>query len=236
MKALAIINLCAREYNDVAFARIGRDATSFTATNPNGANWLDWLNDATRSIVLVRPDSGSSTESFPLVAGTRQTLGAGMLRLLDVTRNMGADGATPGRAVRFVEDEAKSDADLDWHIAPNGTVVKEVIYNDKKDPSTFFVSPPALGRYIEVTVSKAPPAILDADVATADFGLDDLYAGPAQAWMLHRAYAMQSMTNINVSRAWQYFQSFFQQLGVKLRAEMFAATASQGAMPPQGAR
>lgn len=231
MKALSIIELCAREYNDVAYVRIGRDRTSIDATVVNGANWLDWLNDASRTIVLVRPDAGSVTESFHCVAGVRQTLGATRQRLLDVISNMGADGATRGKTINLVDFEVKAQTNRSWMTATPATEAREVIYNDKKDPGTFYVSPPIGTRYIELVTCKIPDAIADAAVATADFGLDDLYVGPAQSWMLHRAYAMATNSPGNAQKAWQYFSTFFQLLGVKLRAEMYAAAAASGANP-----
>lgn len=233
MKALTLIQLCAREYNDVAYERIARDATSATRTNQ--PNWLDWLNDAQRTTVLVRPDAGSITESVKLVAGTKQTLPANAQLILDVTRNMGGDGLTPGRTIRLVDDEMKSDTNRDWHIAADAGVVRELIYNDKKDPLTFYVSPPAVDKYIELVLCTVPPDIADANVTTADFGLTPLYAGPAQAWMLHRAYGMATNAPGNVDKSWRYFNSFFNQLGVKLRGELFAAAAAMGERVPQAA-
>lgn len=230
MKALSIINLCAREFNDVGFTRIGRDGTSFTRV-PNGPNWLDWLNDAQRTIVLARPDAGSVTEAFQCVAGVRQTLGSSRQRLLDVTSNMGADGATRGKTINLVDFDIKGQTNRDWMTATASTEAREVVYNDKKDPKTFYVSPPIGTRYIEIISSKVPDDIADADVATEDFGLDDLYAGPAQAWMLHRAYAIAINSQGNVQKAWQYFNSFFQQLGIKVRSEMFTGAAVAGAFP-----
>ena len=49
MQALTLINLAAREYQDIAFERIAK------------ASWLAWLNDAQRNVVLVRPDANAVT-------------------------------------------------------------------------------------------------------------------------------------------------------------------------------
>lgn len=234
MKAITVINLCAREYNDVAFERIARDATSASRTNQ--PNWLDWLNDAQRTTVLVRPDAGSVTQAVKLIAGTKQPLPAGGQLILDVTRNMGADGLTPGRTIRLVEDEMKGDTNRDWHTAADAGAVREVVYNDKKDPLTYYVSPPAVNKYIEMVLCMVPTDIADANVTTADLGVSDLYAGPVQAWMLHRAYGMATNAPTNVEKSWRYFSSFFNQLGVKLRGELFAAAQGLGErMQPKGA-
>lgn len=227
MLALTIINLCAREYADVAFERVGRDPT--TVIIPNGPNWLDWLNDAQRQLVLARPDAGAITSSVKLAAGTRQTLAAGEVRIIDVTRNMGADGNTPGKTIRLVDLNAKSEINRSWHLdADAGAAgIREVIYDDKKDPGTYFVSPPAANQYIELTRSK-----LTGDVVDPVNGLitvPDVYAGPLQAWMLFRAYSMPSVSLGNAQKAGSYFTSFHSQLGIKLQSERFWSAAAPGA-------
>lgn len=232
MKALTIIQLCAREVNDVGYIRVGRDATSFTAQT-NGPNWLDLLNDGQRTVALVRPDATATTESVALAAGSKQSLAAGRNRLLDVVRNTGADGLTPGRAIRFTDHATLRDTNPNWHTTADGAAVREVIYDDKKNPSIYYVFPPAAGKYIEIVAAVTPTDIADIDVETADISLPDLYAGPMQAWMLHRYYCMATQSQNQFQRAWQYFSSFFQQLGVKIRAEMFVAAAQPSAFPSQ---
>lgn len=223
MKAITLINLCAREYQDVGFVRIKK-------TDALQPNWLDWLNDAQRAVVLVRPDASATTQSVLVIAGTRQTLPSGSLRLLKVNRNMGVDGNTAGRVIRMADHVTQDDVDLDWHTAAAGTRVREIIYDDKKDPLTFFIRPQMTPPwYVELILSKVA-----ADVTDADNGLitlPDVYSGPMQAWMLHRAYAMQTQAAGLVQRSQFYFSSFFQQLGVKLRADLFAAQAASPQLP-----
>lgn len=229
MKVLDTIQLCAREFNDIAYERIARDSVS--AANPNQANWLDWLNDALRTTVLVRPDANAETVSVLLVAGTKQALAAGKLRILDVIRNMGANGLTAGKSIRLVDLAQKSSVNRDWHTEADVGVVREVMYDDKKDPLTFYVSPPAAAKYIELTLSKAPTAVLAANVAADDLPLNDIYAGPVQAWMLHRAHGVGTNSQVNLQKSWQYFSSFFNQLGVKIKSELFTAVAQPGQLP-----
>jgi len=227
VNALEVIALCAREYNDVAYARIFKSAAD------GSPNWLDWLNDAQRAVVLVRPDANSSTEAIALVAGTKQSIPASALRLLGVTRNMGAGGATPGKTVRLIDRNTLDDLNRDWHNSTPAAEVEEVIYDEKKAPRTFYVSPPLSGvAYIEVEVSKLPTDVTDPDVGV--ISLPDTYAGPLQAWMLHRAYGMQTQAQNMFQRSQFYFSSFFNQLGVKLRGEMFFGAATPGQFPMGG--
>lgn len=223
MNAITLINLCAREYQDIGFVRIKKS----DSTQPN---WLDWLNDAQRAVVLVRPDANSVTQSVLLVSGTRQALPSGAQRLLKVNRNMGADGATVGRVIRMIDHGTQDEVDLDWHTAASAARVKEIIYDDKKDPLAFFVRPKVTPPwYVELVLSKQPSDVTDADAGTIT--LPDVYSGPMQAWMLHRAFSMQTQAAGLLQRSQFYFSSFFQQLGVKLRGDLFTAAGSPAQLP-----
>ena len=57
---------------------------------------LDYYNDAAKAIVLMRPDAHTKNVQFNCAAGTKQTLPADALRLIEVLRN--ADG----KVIRFV--------------------------------------------------------------------------------------------------------------------------------------
>lgn len=223
MQAITLINLCAREYNDTAFERITK------------ANWLAWLNDAQRNVVLVRPDANAVTQNITLVAGTKQSTPAGVQRLLGVTRNMGANGTTVGKALRFTQHEAQNDVNLDWYSATPASPVREIVYDDKKDPNSFWTRPPAIaGWQIEAITSKAPTDVTDAD--NGAITLQDIYSGPIQEWMLHRAYCLATQSANQFQRAQFYFSSFFNLLGVKLRGDMFAAANAAAALPAGGAK
>lgn len=227
MKALTLINLCAREFQDTAFARIAKSGAT-------GANWLDWLNDAQRAVVLVRPDASAVTENIILVAGTKQTLPAARERLLDVTRNMGA-GSTPGKVLKFIDRPALDDVNPDWMTAASASPVREVIYNDKKDPLTFWVNPPAVANWrIEAVMSASPTDVTDPD--NGDIDLGDLYAPPMQEWMLYRGYSMNVQAPGYLQRAGGHFGAFFNLLGVKIRSEMFTAANAPGALVTTDAR
>ena len=70
---------------------------------------LDWLNDGQREIVLKKPNASIKNEPFVLAVGTKQTLPADGVQLIDVVRNL------PGTAIRIVSREIL-DAQLpDWH-------------------------------------------------------------------------------------------------------------------------
>lgn len=138
-----------------------------TTLQDNAPQWRRWpeqelvvyLNYAQRAIAKYLPQAGTRTDAIQLSAGTKQDLtkvvftkikpGDGSvaadaygIAFLGLTRNMGADGLTPGRAIRDPVDRYVQDtANPDWHSATPGAAVREVMF-DKASPLVFYVSPP----------------------------------------------------------------------------------------------
>jgi hypothetical protein len=227
MQALTLINLCAREYNDILFARIAKSPSG------NVANWLDYLNDAQRAVALARPDSNSVTETIQLIPGSRQTIPATAVRLMDVSRNRGSDGLFSGDTIRMAERDVQDMVSRSWHRTPTGTIIRELFYNDKKDPRTYWVRPavpPAPSTvWIEITTSKLPADLTDAD--TDAIALPDTYGTPMQQWMLYRAYSLATQAVNQYQRATSYFSAFFNILGVKLRNDMWLSPNAPDILP-----
>lgn len=182
----------------------------------DGTRWtseelLGWLNEGQREIVLAKPDAYVKAEAIRLAAGVRQALPVSGTVLLAVTRNMGADGLTPGAAVPLV-DRAIMDAALPgWAFDATSTVVGNYMYDDRS-PKHFYVHPPqpaANQGYVEVVYSAAP-----ADVgAGAAILLDDVYAGALINYMIYRAYSKDLDMGPNAQRASLAYSVFSQALG-----------------------
>lgn len=225
MQAIELINLCAREYNDSTFQRIAKSGSA-------GVNWLQFLNDAQRAVVLVRPDANPVTQAVLLVPGTRQALPSGGLRLLDATRNMGSAGTVAGDAVRVADRQSMDTALRSWHTAPPSTKVREVLYDEKKDPTTFWVNPPAPltpSVYIEIIFSKSPTDVTDAD--SGAITISDTYVPALIEWMLYRAYSLATQALNQQQRANFKYQTFFNLLGVKLRGDIFTGASAENLYP-----
>jgi len=125
---------------------------------------LGWLNDAQREVSMLRPDACSRMVNIALVAGTRQSLPVDGTATLRATRNMGAGGVTPGRAIRHVPIDLLDSNVPGWHSA---TATAEVLHVavDHRLPRTFFVYPPSTGAAQIEMIYSAPPA----DVAALTF-------------------------------------------------------------------
>lgn len=181
------------------------------------AQILEWINDAQHAIAVVRPDVSVSTAAVQLVSGTKQTITG--RRVMSVIRNMGADGATPGRAIRLVERGVKDEFDPDWHTATVAVAVKEYMY-DVRNPKEYYVSPPVsavTNVYVELAQATNPTAL----TALSDtIGLDDAYVPVIIEWVMYRIFGRESEQTPSYARAARHFVAFFNMLGEKLKIDL----------------
>lgn len=178
---------------------------------------LDYYNDATKAIVLVRPDAHTKNAEFTCVAGTKQTLPSDALRLIEVLRNAN------GKVVRFVPRKALDDSYPEWHSGETATTVACYCY-EERDPKSFYLHPgPAADVKVDVIYSVAPQSKLLAAVehattpALAD--LDDIYINPMIDFMLYRCFSKDAEYAANSNRAAGHYNAFLQQLGEKTQAD-----------------
>jgi hypothetical protein len=149
------------------------------------AELCEWINEATRAIVLAKPSASSKTLIVKLAAGTRQTLnpyglnpastgtftgGAYPLTLLNVLRNVtvaldsnGVVTTTAGGRMIKAVDRALLDAqDPNWHnkaILQQKREVRNFTFNETV-PLEFFVYPGNDGTgYVEVEAGVLPQPI-----------------------------------------------------------------------------
>lgn len=178
-----------------------------------------WLNDAQRAIVLIKPDASAVNAAVICVAGAKQSIPAAGVQLLDIIRNMGTNGTTPGRAILQIERRILDEQRPDWHTETASDEVKHFMF-DERNPRNFYVYPPqptsAFG-YVEMLYSAAPT-----DLATlaSVISLDDIYAGPILDYILFRAYSKDADLSPSApQRATAYYQAFMAALSGKNEAE-----------------
>lgn len=212
-----------------------------------GVRWptdelLGWLNSAQRQIVLVRPDACSETVTHQLLSGSKQRLPAGSIRLLDVIRNQGADGSTPGAAIRIVQREVLDSQLPNWHFENPRNVVKHFIYDDR-EPTTWYCFPaqPTSGiGQVLLTVSKTPRACTIEDVPneggvgvgaqTSTIALDDIYENSLIEYIVFRAH-MKDSEWASSERAQLAWTMFIQGLGLKSSSDRAFAAVNNA--PPR---
>ena len=165
--------------------------------SPQFARWtekeiVNWLNDANMAIAKFLPAASSRVDAIKLVPGTRQSIesiaaanckpGDGSVpavaiqgtQVLDVIRNMGADGLTPGNAIRLITDgrEAMDAQSPGWH-AITGAAVSGYMY-DPRMPRYFYVTPgvpTTTDKWAEVAYTAQPIAIPNTGTVGAELYL-----------------------------------------------------------------
>lgn len=188
--------------------------------DPTNIRWpqselLDWLNDGQREIALYKPNAFVKNQSTLLTAGTKQSLPADGVSLVDVVRNMGTSGTTPGSAIRAVAREILDSQTPDWHSAAQSTAVKHFVYS-VLDPKNYYVFPPSNGTgRVEIIYVAAPS---DATLVST-ITLDDIFVTALVNYILYRAYSKDAEFAANAGAASSYLQAFQGLLAGKTGAE-----------------
>lgn len=189
-----------------------QDADSVRWTD---AELIKWINDGQRAIVVVRPDASTANVTLNLTTGTKQAIPADGIRLMDVVRNILANG-DGGRVVRYVDREVLDSHDPSWHLSTASATVKQYVH-DNRDPKNFYVYPPAAaGAKLEIVYSKNPT---DATTTGSTLALADIYGEPLLNYVLHRAYSKDAEYQANAVLADKYLSIFQALLGIKSRKD-----------------
>lgn len=221
-------------------------------TEPQFAYWwerelVDWLNAGQDAIAKYLPSAVSRVDSIRLKPGTRQSIAviqAADCKLLDGSsptqpvygkqllnprRNMGANGQTPGDAIRLVERDIKDSLQPGWH-SETGSFVREMVY-DAQTPREFYVSPGVPANrsvWMELAYTAAPFAIpntalrgseayLVAGSSTQTITVDDEFVDDLVNYVCARAHLKE--TKFSDRNKFGVHQSLFlSQLNAKAQA------------------
>lgn len=176
---------------------------------------IRWINDSRMAILTRRPQALSKLASVALVKGTKQALPDDGVQLLDIVRNMGSDGKTPGRSIRRTDRQNIDDMDLYWHKATESAEISQFTYDDR-NPKIFFVQPPAkAGTTIEISYAQIPAAVA-ALTDELDIGLESLDA--VLNYVCYRAKSKDS-EYANAGEAAAFYGAFNDALGVTTQAQ-----------------
>lgn len=165
---------------------------------PDTSELLGWLNDGQREVLVYKPNANVVNKSVALTAGTKQKLPTDGVQLIDVVRNMGTNGTTPGRSVRIAMREILDAQQPDWHAETPTASVKHYMYTPF-DPKTFYIYPPSNGtNQVEIIYSGVPA---DLPTLATTISLDDIYSNALVDYILYRAYSKDSDYAANPERA-----------------------------------
>jgi hypothetical protein len=190
---------------------------------------LEWLSDAQRALVLLRPDAGAVIRVVLLLPGrTLQDLPEDGVRFLGVLRNVkpGEEEGTflPGRAVMLTTLEALNSGVPLWHNAGVSPVVYEYA-PDETTPSHFWVSPPpAENVWVEIKYALNPPEVTGEDQELAVFST---FAEPLREYVLYRAYSRNDQPIDYQGRANLHLQRFFTSIGEEAKARLYSSPLNE---------
>ena len=191
--------------------------------DPDGVRWdrkkiLEYLTDAQRQVVLLRPDANAETQVVKLVAGTtRQELPEGATQLLGIVRNMGNDGTVAGRPITLVERDALDAVNAAWHEELPSESIDHYSYNDKV-PEVFYVTPPpADSVYVELEFGRDPVAVTDEN---EELPLKNIWSEPLREYVMYRAYTRNEASMEDVAKGEKHLSRFYLALGEEAKAKL----------------
>ena len=199
-----------------------------------------YLNDGQREVVLYRPDAMVTNASMALVGGSRQSLPANGIKLLDTTRNTSGSK----RSIQLIQREILDSQVPGWHAITGATEILHFMY-DVRDPKIFYVYPPSAnsGASLEIVYSALPTDILEpADGATytgvaGNISIPEIYSNSLQDYVLYRAYTKDSLHSGNAARAATHYQLFASSLGIEIKSAVQSQPSNTGnpnMEPPSG--
>lgn len=166
---------------------------------------LGWLNDARRQIVMHKPSFHNQVTSVQLKPGTHQHLPDDGYMLLGISHNMGTDGITPGPSIRIISREVLDSHQLNWHQAPQDSVVQNYIYS-LQDTTAFYVYPPNDGLgYIKINYVPFPP---DLTTETEDVGVHAIFQGLLTDYVVYRAASKDAEHAPGMAMSQRFYESF----------------------------
>lgn len=199
-----------------AVQEVINDVRGVTYSSTQVFNWID---DAVRVLLSKRPDALVELRSVRLVPGTKQALPGDTHKLMGIIRNMGTNGAIPGKAVRGpIAQEELDTFNPDWHNDLAVTEISEYIYN-AASPLHYYVTPPVhtiTAVYVEMRLATNHVAVVDENT---DVPIIEQYTPALVEWCLYRLFSRDSEKSPNYARAAKHYSQFFQILGEKVAVD-----------------
>jgi hypothetical protein len=213
--ATTIINRVAAQLLDINNVRWSRESL------------LDWLSTGQRMIVMIQPSATNTIEVVQLAAGSRQIIPSNGWMLLDILRNMGASGTTPGRAIRLISRRLLDNFNPDWHSDTQSDPVYNYLF-DPQDQMAFFVYPPSTGNNkIEINYSALPIPLAS---ESQNIFVPDAYEEALNHYVMFRALS-KNAEFAGSPEASKYLDLFNAVMGAKVTAEQ-ANNPNLGLAPP----
>ena len=201
--ALTLIAGCAGDLFDDGYDRW---------TQPD---WLSFLNSGERQLIFFKPTSYIVTTSFVLVEGIPQSLPAGAIELIDIKRNMGTNGTTPGSSILKCDLKELDETVPEWRDDTASATVVHFMFdpNNRNKFDVYPKQPSSDFGYVEADFSDVPTEI---PTVNDDINLNDEYSEPLKNYMKFRAYARDAqISEFSYRRSLDAYNLFVTQIGRK---------------------
>lgn len=180
------------------------------------------LEEADKAVLNYRPDANSNTQVVDLVAGTRQTLPTGALRLIDVVCMMDAAGTVEERDITMWPDDQQLPPH--WRQLTQVADVEHFMYDDR-NPLEWENYPPCLAtKDVKIITSDEFAAYGTID-ANTESHLPQSYDSAKIEYALYRCLSRDNSPLRE--RADIHFTKFLQLLGVKTGRDAAASPNAQ---------
>ena len=192
-------------------------------------DWIDFYHQAQRQLVKVRPDSNYKHTSWQLTANmVRHDAPTEAIAMIEITRNMGSDGLTPGTPIIEVPRDDIEAMISTWH-SDTGVTAIEFFSLDSKMPRTIWTYPrvhASTAVYVEGVYSYA----FTEDITTLNYTTEDIDAGnqfiDALGLWMKRCAKLVEGDESSIGEAAFYEEEFYKDLGIEFKAKY---TMTQGA-------
>ncbi len=152
---------------------------------------VEYFNNGSYALMGARPYAFSTITNVQLTAdSTKQSIPSGDYMLLDIPRNMGADGATEGKIITQVDRWQIDLFNQGWHTKVGKTYIEHYSYDPTKNPTDFYVYPKVHATtavYVEMNTASHPTKVTSANQAT-NITLDETYEPFLKEWMFYEVY------------------------------------------------
>lgn len=183
------------------------------------ADCVEYFNNATYMVMLLRPSAFSATSSVQLTANSTKHSITGAYRILDVTRNMGSDGSTEGKIVTPIERWQIDMLNQHWHKGTGKTYIEHYSYEPDKSLTTFYTYPKAHATtavYVEMNLATFPTKVTTGNQATK-ITLDATFEPFIKEWMFYEAYNKNTSPS-SYNQSQRHLQLAASMMGMKVQA------------------
>jgi hypothetical protein len=176
------------------------------------------LIEADKAILNFRPDANTASTAITTVAGSKQSIPAGHLRLIDVPCNLAPSDEAELRDIYL---KPKGELSPGWRTIAQVDIVENYMFDDR-NPTEFEVFPPVkVGRKLRV-VTCVPFADYGTISGSTESKLPQAYDPAKVEWALYRCFSRDN-SPANRARGADHLQTCMRLLGVKNERDMEAS-------------